>query len=962
MYKKILIAALCLAVLIPGAIFLLNRGDDMAEYTPIITIEPATTEPVTTEPVAVTEPALVADTPLVAHDLFVCTTGHDQNSGTKEAPFATIQHAINVANRQRPYGPQTIYIREGIYFQQAMVNESFHDPSGRNRPPGTDPAFLTIRNYPGERAVIDGTLNIVADQGQHQMLVVRNSDYVRIYGLTIQNNAPVNFGFNTPAAIMVETVGSTTGRSHGVQIVNNTILGMDGDTFGHPTPSAPGANGSGIQVYGRAHLDENALTGLLIEGNEVAYGRVGWTENIVVAGNVRDFVIRNNFVHNNNNIGINVIGLWGWITGTGTNPDARADWNRVRSGLVEGNVVINNIGYGNHAYESCGGASGIYIDGAMDIDIRYNIVSGSSAGISVGTEPPHARWYGPNPVMAENIRMHHNILANNRQGAVLLGGTFGAWDLDVRYNTMVGRDMVRGASGGVNGVVNINNNWTGREMNRNFFFQNNVLVSFVDAGVSIADPGHFIRFLSSGWNDNDGDHTRAAYLTFEGNVIYGPLVNGNASVESALPATNLLGGNIRATASPIAGMDFAQGTDIGDFTTTSYAAGAGANVAYIKAAMENARLPLFEIAMADYRGFVNTLPAANAIMRHLSQPAVSGSLDAPLTLSQVGRNIARYFETQVANMPESTALPLDAPQRHHTMVGILNWAYGYDVDPVSGYGGRLSVQAGFTTDNAYRGIISFGYGNEGDINFSRIAGLEAPWTMGSVRGTPDINSRYPSVRFFVRIPYFNEISGRTSYIVRGFHTPSWWRGLAESGAILAITQEDIIEARRNNPMRRYVCADTGSDSNNGSQMAPWATLDHALGHIWHGDTLSLRGEFNGDITIPVLASGNIDNPTTLAPWMGHNASIYGNIYMPGVDNITIRDIAVTGHIYIGPGERTALRNFQTNWWDMRNLEPGEDNIYGLGLMRDITIANTGATVITQEAPPYAPIFNVRVED
>ncbi|MCL2499809.1 MAG: hypothetical protein FWE90_05675 [Defluviitaleaceae bacterium] len=900
---------------------------------------------------------------------YVCVTGSDTNDGSKENPFATVQRAVNAANTNRDKGNQTIYIREGIYFQQFMISGSRYDDTGRDRLQGEAPAFLTVRNYPGETAVLDGSLNEVGEFGQPQMIIIRDSDYIRIYGLVIQNNAPVNFGFSTPAAVLVET-SNPSGRSQGVEIVNNTIWGMDGDTFGYPTPNAPGANGSAIQVYGRAHREENALRDLLIEGNEVAYNRVGWTENIVVAGNVADFTVRNNYVHNNNNIGINVIGLWGWITGTGTSANARADWNRARRGIVEGNVVINNIGYGNHAYEGCGGASGIYVDGALDITIRYNIVSGSSCGISVGTEPSHARWDGPEPVMAENIRIYHNIVANNRQGALLLGGTFGARDIDVRNNTLIARDMVRGASGNVNGAVNINNNHSGREMNRNFHFADNIIICFIDAGVRVTDPNHNIRYLVSGWNDNDAGVSRKAYLSFEGNVIYGRPMFGRA-VESALPHTNLLGGNVRAESSPIKGMDFSQGTDVGDFTRTAYANDAGADIERIKNTMASARLPLFETAMADYRAYVQVLPAANEIMQYLSRTDVRGSVSNPLSLSRVGRNIARYFEERVKEMPVSDAVPADSPQRRNVIAGILNWAFGYEVHAASGYGGRLSVQQGFFSDNAYRGIVSFGYGNEGDIDFSRIASLNAPWTMGSVRGTPHPESRYPGVRFFVRIPYYNPVSGRTSYIVRNFHTPHWWRTLPEAAAVLVVTREDIIEAMRNSPTRRYVCADTGNDKQDGSHNNPWRTVSHAVTLLWHGDTLFLRGVFNENVTIPVNASGNLNNPTILTNWAGHEATINGDIYMYGVDNITIRNIEMEGRsIFIGYADpadvayRGQLRNFQSNWWDLRCL--GRDDrdgtpVYGLGMLRNISIINTNAAVEHGVVTPFAPILGLRVD-
>ncbi|MCL2364063.1 MAG: DUF1565 domain-containing protein [Defluviitaleaceae bacterium] len=933
--------------------------------------------PYTTQPAAPLDNDAAAATPTQpstptgpisfnTYSWYVCPTGNDMNDGSIDAPFATIQRAIFVAGRRRDEGAHTIYLREGMYFQQASVHESFYDPFGRNRPEGCEPAFLTIRNFPGEVAVLDGSLNAPSDQGGHQMIIITNSDYVRIYGLVIQNNAPLNHGFATPSAILVETAGALTGRSQGVEILNNTILGMDGDTFGMPTVNAPGANGSAIQIYGRAQTDARALRYVRVEGNEVGYCRVGWTESIVVAGNVSDFVIRHNFVHNNNNIGINVIGLWGWVTGTGNTANARLYWNRTRRGLIEGNVVINNIGYDNHASEGCGGASGIYVDGAMDMIIRYNFVSGSSVGISVGTEPYHARWYAA-PVMAENIRVYHNIIANNRQGAVLMGGTFGAWDLDVRYNTMVARDIVRGSAGGVNAVVNINNNASAREMNRNFYFAYNIFVSFVDAGVNPVDPGHIIRTLTSGWNDNDADPTRVEYLTFESNVLYGRTIFGT-SVETALPQSTLLGNNVRATSSPLAGMNFADGIDTGDFTQTAYANGAGADTARIQAAMADARLPLFEIAMADYRAFVAVLPAAAEIVQFLSRPEIRGSLTQPLTLDQVGRNMARYFENAVLHMPVTEHVPADSPQRHNVMAGILNWAFGYEVHEASGYGGRLSVQPGFHTDNAYRGIVSFGYGNEGDVDFTRVAALGPanPWTLGAVRGTPHPQSRYPGVRFFIRIPYYNDVTGRTSFIVRGFHTPHWFRDLPEAAAILAITQEDIIAALRDNPAQRFVCADAGDDANDGSANAPWRTINHALQQIWHGDVLFLSGTFEEHVIIAAQASGNVNNPTVLTPRLGHTATIRGDgqwaVTFDGADNFEIRGVAIeNGAVLIQPNDRRALRNFQPNWWDLRGLGEVAAGTWGLGMMRDIALIGTGAEVVAEGFAGYAPLLNLRVD-
>ncbi|GIW78659.1 MAG: hypothetical protein KatS3mg105_0466 [Gemmatales bacterium] len=68
--------------------------------------------------------------------------GSDKNPGTKEKPFATINHAIE---RLRP--GETLYLRGGIYYEHVDVIVS-----GKPKQP------ITIRSYPGELAILDGGL------------------------------------------------------------------------------------------------------------------------------------------------------------------------------------------------------------------------------------------------------------------------------------------------------------------------------------------------------------------------------------------------------------------------------------------------------------------------------------------------------------------------------------------------------------------------------------------------------------------------------------------------------------------------------------------------------------------------------------------------------------------------------------------------------------------------------------
>jgi hypothetical protein len=90
-----------------------------------------------------------------------------------------------------------------------------------------------------------------------------------------------------------------------------------------------GGNGFGIAVYG---TDANApISELVIDGNEVHHLKTGSSESLVVNGNVTNFRITHNIVHDNNNIGIDVIGF----ERTAPNPSV----DQARDGVVSENLV-----------------------------------------------------------------------------------------------------------------------------------------------------------------------------------------------------------------------------------------------------------------------------------------------------------------------------------------------------------------------------------------------------------------------------------------------------------------------------------------------------------------------------------------------------------------------------------------------------------------------------------------------
>ncbi|MCE5209665.1 MAG: right-handed parallel beta-helix repeat-containing protein [Chloroflexi bacterium] len=102
---------------------------------------------------------------------FIATNGSDENPGTKDLPWKSLQYAAG----QLKAG-DTLYIRAGLY--QEMVT---WDVDGEQYAP------ITIMNYPGEVVIIDGYDMIPMNTGGNYLFTVRG-DWYKISGLEIINS------------------------------------------------------------------------------------------------------------------------------------------------------------------------------------------------------------------------------------------------------------------------------------------------------------------------------------------------------------------------------------------------------------------------------------------------------------------------------------------------------------------------------------------------------------------------------------------------------------------------------------------------------------------------------------------------------------------------------------------------------------------------------------------------------
>ncbi|HEX5903693.1 MAG TPA: NPCBM/NEW2 domain-containing protein [Actinomycetota bacterium] len=306
---------------------------------------------------------------------WVATDGDDAGPGTVDQPWATLQHAAD------SIGPgATVVVREGVYAQRVEVRGS-----------GEPGRPITFAAAPGERVVLDGS-SLEVPAGQNAMIAIDGGRHVVIRGFEISGYRSDASG-HVPIGILV------TGAADHVRLIENAIHDM-GTTF----EGRNGGDAHGIGVFGTEA--GHPIEEVQIVGNELANLSLGSSEALVVNGNVKDFLIEDNKVHDTNNIGIDVIGF------EGTAPDPTVD--QARDGIVRGNEVWNVDSYGNPAYGNDRSADGIYVDGGRDILVEGNQIHDVNIGIELASE--HAGR------STRNVTVRNNLVVDSTAIGIAIGG------------------------------------------------------------------------------------------------------------------------------------------------------------------------------------------------------------------------------------------------------------------------------------------------------------------------------------------------------------------------------------------------------------------------------------------------------------------------------------------------------------------------------------------------------------
>jgi len=236
---------------------------------------------------------------------YVATNGSDSNSGSVQAPFLTIGMSMSVV-----VPGDVVYVRQGTYAEWGLNPVS----------DGTVNAPISITNYPGEIATIDGgnALNNCPFDLRTQYFVIEGLNIVGGFPAGIRigyngggSNITVNrcdisgwHGDDNTAGIYIEWEA----HPDGTVITNNKIHDHQSVNPGHSCGiiifQAKGLtignnriyNSGGAGIYYKHSFDDPSLS--LVENNHIHDNSIGiqWSRRLGV--------LRNNVLVNNTNFGI----------------------------------------------------------------------------------------------------------------------------------------------------------------------------------------------------------------------------------------------------------------------------------------------------------------------------------------------------------------------------------------------------------------------------------------------------------------------------------------------------------------------------------------------------------------------------------------------------------------------------------------------------------------------------------
>ncbi len=219
-----------------------------------------------------------------AADLYVSPAGDDGNPGTLDEPLRTVQAAVDLA------GPgTTVHLRAGTYAPATNI---------QLLQSGTESQPITLQNYEGEHAVIDGE-NMPYTPGAVDSSIPRpergaihlEGDYWHIAGLEIINGPYGIFGMDTSHNVFenlvtrdnYETGLHLVGGDVGV-VSDNQVINLD--SYGNRDPRKNGESADGLAIKEGGGAGNVVRGARLWNNSDDGYDAYEFTDSILVEDSI----------------------------------------------------------------------------------------------------------------------------------------------------------------------------------------------------------------------------------------------------------------------------------------------------------------------------------------------------------------------------------------------------------------------------------------------------------------------------------------------------------------------------------------------------------------------------------------------------------------------------------------------------------------------------------------------------
>lgn len=245
--------------------------------------------------------------------IYVAPNGNDTNDGSIASPLKTISTAVN---KLSPGG--TIILRNGSY-SRVDINKS-----------GTASNYFTIKSYPGESAIFDGSNSKNDIEGDSAIVFTANG-YWNISNISIKNYHGTGIYLKNGA--------------HDIHINNIKISDID--------PSKDTTYGSS-GIFSEGNVQNCSITNSDIHNVGLKYDRP-WHHGIYITKGAQNWTISGNTIHDNSGSALH---LYNGSSFSGRNfiIENNKFYNNHKNGLTiwtnaSNNIVKNNIFYNNSAYD-----------------------------------------------------------------------------------------------------------------------------------------------------------------------------------------------------------------------------------------------------------------------------------------------------------------------------------------------------------------------------------------------------------------------------------------------------------------------------------------------------------------------------------------------------------------------------------------------------------------------------------